>query len=187
MRSLLIVLILCGTWPAAALAARWTIQPDTVVQVDADWRGQTVTVHFPSYAGRVDFDEKNLGSATATISIATGDATAGLAVVDQILRSGDFLAAKQFPQITFYLDRLTQTSASTADVAGRVTLRGVTRPVQFKATVIRYGPDPADPSQFLAGFDVTGAIDRTEFGSTGGLPDIAARLGLHMRLMMERE
>ena len=75
--------------------------------------------------------------------------------------------------MTFRLDRLTPTSKQTAEVAGRLTLRGVTRPIAFEARVIRFGPAADDPDRFEAGFDLAGAIDRTAFGSTGGLPEVA--------------
>ena len=38
-----------------------------------------------------------------------------------------------------------------------------------------------------AGFDLTGRIDRTDFGSTGGLPEVAAVLPVHIRLLMHSE
>jgi polyisoprenoid-binding protein YceI len=63
-----------------------------------------------------------------------------------------------------------------------MTLRGVTRPVVFKATVFRYGPASDDPTRFEAGFDIAGVIDRTEFGSTGGLPEVPASLPVRIRL-----
>lgn len=88
--------------------------------------------------------------------------------------------------IDFRLTGLRQTSKQTADLTGEMTLRGVTRPVAFAAQVIRYGP-AADPSRFEAGFDLTGRIDRTDFGSTGGLPEVAAVLPVHIRLLMHSE
>lgn len=170
--------------PWSSMAAPWQIEADTVVQVDADWHGKTVTVRFPTVAGNVDFDERDLSAARAVVAVATGNATTGVGVVDQVVKGGDFLDARDFPQITFHLDKLTQTSKSTADVLGRITMRGVTRPVLFKATVIRYGADPGAPDRFAAGFDIRGSIDRTEFGSTGGLPDVDADLGVRIRLML---
>ena len=151
---------------------------------DVDWEGKTVQVRFPTLTGDVDFDEKHPERTRATISVAAAAATTGVGVVDALVRSRDYLGADQYPTITFQLDKLTQTSKSTADVAGRMTLRGVTRPVSFKATVLRYGPATDDPGRFEAGFDLTGSIDRTAFGSTGGLPEVAAVLPVQIRLLM---
>ena len=53
--------------------------------------------------------------------------------------------------------------------------------------MIRYGPAQDDPDRFEAGFDLTGSIDRTAFGSTGGLPQVAAVLPVRIRLVMHSD
>jgi len=181
LKSLILILALL---PLPAFAAVWRLDPDTSVTADVEWEGRTVQVRFPTLSGEIDFDEKNPEQARASISVAAGDATTGVAVVDSLVRSRDYLGVDEFPTITFQLDKLTQTSKSAADVTGRITLRGVTKPVSFKATVIAYGPAKDDPGRFEAGFDITGSIDRTEFGSTGGLPNVSAILPMHIRLLM---
>jgi polyisoprenoid-binding protein YceI len=181
LRHLLIGLL---ALPLPAAAAPWKLAPETTVSVDVAWEGRNVTVHFPQLDGQIDFDQAHPETAKATISVATGVATTGVAVVDQLVRSRDYLDAADYPTIGFHLDKLTQTSKQTADVAGRITLRGVTKPVAFKATVTRYGPAADDPKRFEAGFDLTGSIDRTEFGSNGGLPEVAAVLPVRIRLVM---
>ena len=47
-----------------------------------------------------------------------------------------------------------------------------------------YGPAKDDPDRFEAGFDLSGSVDRTAFGSTGGVPEVAAVLPVHIRLLM---
>jgi polyisoprenoid-binding protein YceI len=179
-RLVLLLLLL----PGLARAAPWQLDPETSVTVDVAWEGRTVQVRFPTLSGQIDFDADHPDRARATITVASADATTGVAVVDNLVRSRDYLGAAQYPQITFRLDRLTQTSKGTAEVDGRITLRGITRPLGFHAEVFRYGPAPDDPARFEAGFDLSGQIDRTAFGSTGGLPDVAAVLPVHIRLLM---
>jgi polyisoprenoid-binding protein YceI len=181
LRSLLLVLALL---PLPATAAAWKLDPSTSVVTEVVWEGRTVEVRFPTLSGAIDFDRDHPERARASISVAAGDATTGVAVVDSLIRSRDYLAAAQFPTITFRLDKLTQTSKSTAEVAGRMTLRGVTRPVTFHARVFAYGPARDEPGRFEAGFDLSGAVDRTDFGSTGGLPEVAAILPVRIRLLM---
>lgn len=171
---------------AAASAAEWRIDPRTRVAVDVPWSGGVAEVRFPDLAGTVAFDEARPEAARARIAVSARTATTGLAPVDALLRSRDYLDAAAHPQVVFDLDRLVRTSSSTADVFGRITLRGVTREVAFEARVIRYGPGE-DGRGFEAGFDIEGAIDRTEFGSRGGLPDIGAVLPVRVRLVMVRD
>jgi polyisoprenoid-binding protein YceI len=182
-----LLLLLAALLPLPAAAAAWKLDPATTVTADVGWQGKTVQVRFPTLSGTIDFDQDRPESARANISVAAGDATTGVAVVDALVRSRDYLGADAYPTITFQLDKLTQTSKSTADITGRITLRGVTKPVSFRAKVIAYGPAQDDPSRFEAGFDLTGEIDRTAFGSTGGIPEVSAQLPVQIRLLMTSE
>jgi polyisoprenoid-binding protein YceI len=179
----LLILIL-ALLPLPAFAAAWNLDPGTTVTADVGWEGRIVQVRFPSLSGDIDFDEGHPDRARATISVAARAATTGVAVVDALLRSRDYLGVEQYPTITFQLDKLSQTSKTTADVRGRITLRGVTRPVSFKAQVFAYGPAKDDPERFEAGFNLSGQIDRTDFGSNGGLPEVSAVLPVRIRLLM---
>lgn len=171
--------------PTVAAAAPWVLDPDSRVTVSVPWHGSTVTVQFPAPSGDIDFDPAHPDHTRASLSVAADKATTGLAPIDALIRSEDYLDAKAHPQITFVLDKLTQTSKQTATVTGKMTMRGVTRPMTLDATVIRYGPADDDRAKFTAGFDLTATVDRTTFGSTGGLPDVPANLGVRIRLLME--
>ena len=184
LKQLLLALTALALQPDFAAAAAWKLDPSTAVVADVGWHGQVVKVRFPTLSGQIDFDQNHPETADANISVATGDATTGVAVVDALVRSADYLGSATYPQITFKLQKLTQTSKSTADVTGQITMRGVTKPVTFKATVFRFGPDADDPKRFEAGFDLTGSVDRTAFGSTGGLPDVSAVLPIEIHLLM---
>jgi polyisoprenoid-binding protein YceI len=170
--------------PLPALAAEWRVDPRTRVTVDVAWRGALVTVAFPDIEGDVTFDERRPERARAEIRVGTARATAGFGLVDALLRGEGYLDAARYPLIAFHLDQLVPTSRSTARIDGRISLRGLTRPAVFTAQVFRYGPAPDDPARFEAGFDVRGEIDRTQFGSTAGLPDVPAILPVHVRLIL---
>jgi polyisoprenoid-binding protein YceI len=182
LRAVFCLALALGAPPAQAAA--WRLDPETQVVVDVPWRGSDVAVRFPDLRGEVTFDETAPETARARIEASAAGAETGVGVVNALIRSPGYLDAEAFPVIAFQLDRLRRLSKSTARVEGRLTLRGVTRPLALDAEVFRYGPDPADPGRFQAGFDLTGSIDRTEFGSTGGLPEVPARLDLRIRLVM---
>lgn len=170
--------------PGPGTAATWTLDPATTVAASIAWEGKPIAVRFPGLSGDVDFDANDLGTARATLSVPAGKATTGNPIVDTMMRSGDYLDASAHPTITFDLERLTKTSKDTADVAGTVTLRGVTRPVRLKAKVLAFGPTREDPALMKADFAISGAIDRRDFGSTAGVPDVSAVLPLDIRLVL---
>lgn len=173
--------------PGQCLARPWVIAPQSTITADVTWQGLNVPVHFPSFAGNIDFDERKIQDTRAAIAVATVDATTGLPSADALLRGPGYLDSKSFPRITFRLDKLTQTSKSTADVQGMITLRGVSAPLLFHATVFRYGPAPDNPARFEAGFDLSGKIDRTMFGSTGGLPALGAVMPIRIHLLIRSQ
>lgn len=173
--------------PCVAAAAPWKLDPATEVSVDVPWRGSDVLVRFSGLQGQVDFDEKSPEAAKARISVAAGSAETGVGVVNALVKSAGYLDAAEFPTISFQLDKLTRLSKNEAKVDGRLTLRGVTKPVTFDAKVFRYGPAKDDPDKFEAGFDIRGKIDRTQFGSTGGVPEVPADLDLRIRLLMSSQ
>ncbi len=173
--------------PVAALpavAAPWYLSPETSIQVDVKYVDSLVKIRFPTLSGAIEFDERHPERAAAKIKVATADLETGLGLINNLAESRQFLDASGHPTIDFTLDRLEQTSKSTADIHGSITLVGVTRPITFKATVFRYGPSQDDPSLIEAGFNLEGAVDRTDFGITAGQPDIANTLPIHIHLLM---
>jgi polyisoprenoid-binding protein YceI len=169
---------------APGAAEPWRIESGTRLEVDVAWGGAKVVVRFPDLAGEVDFDPDRPDLARALIVARAAAATTGLPPADALLRGPGYLDARRFPSVEFRLDRLVQTSRSTADVFGRLTLRGVTREVRFEARALRYGPVSGEPDRFEAGFDIRGRIDRTEYGSTAGLPEVPAVMPVRVRLLM---
>lgn len=180
-----VLLTLLALLPGAGQAAEWFIdRSETEVEVSVRWIDSVVKVRFAEVEGTVSFDERRPETAAARIAVDARRPQTGLGIVDDLVRSRQFLNAAAHPSIGFTLDRLVRTSSSTADIFGSITLTGVTRPIGFKARVFRYGPSRSDPSLVEAGFDLTGEIDRTEFGITAGLPDIAAVLPVRIRLLL---
>lgn len=182
MRAWLACLLLSLPLPAAAES--WRLDPGTTVSVSVPWRGKAIEVRFPEVAGTIEFDHEAPETARATITANTERATTGVGVVDVFVRSEGYLDAAGFPEITFQLDRLRRLSKSSAEVLGRLTLRGQTRPVSFTATVFHFGADPAVPGRFIAGFDIAGSVDRADFGSTAGAPEIGTMLPVAIHLLI---
>ncbi len=185
MLRLLFLIVTLGA--GAGHGAAWSMLPETEVEVDVPWRGLTVVMRFPDVAGTIEFDERRPETAHARIAVATTTVRTGLPPADRLAKSADFLAAEEFPSIGFTLERLEQTSRSTADIFGQIAFRGVTRPIEFKATVFRYGAAEDDPERFEAGFRLEGSIDRTKFGSVGALREVPAVLPIRIDLFIKSD
>ncbi len=86
---------------------------------------------------------------------------------DGHLRTGDFFAAEEHPELTFV-----STGARVVDgdfkVDGELTMRGVTKPVTFDFEFGGFGEDPY--GNYKAGFTATSVVKREDFGLTWNAP-----------------
>jgi polyisoprenoid-binding protein YceI len=76
------------------------------------------------------------------------------------------------------------TGTDTAEITGQLTIRDVTREIVLQAVLNRLGPSPLFPDITVAGFAVTGQIDRTLWGMTFGAPAIGAVIPIRIDLEM---
>ena len=123
---------------------------------------------FNKVDGRYQLDEDNPETGWAEVTIETGSVDTGDEPLDAILRSGDFFAAREHPQIRFRGDRIERTGERTAKLWGELTLRGITRPIALDVTFNRKGVHPVlgPLGPMVSGFSARTTIDRQQFGMT---------------------
>ena len=86
---------------------------------------------------------------------------------DGHLRTGDFFAAEEFPQLTFVSTGAREDGGDFL-VDGDLTLRGVTKLVTFKLEFGGFGEDAY--GNYKAGFTATTVIKREDFGLSWNAP-----------------
>lgn len=143
-----------------------------------------VSGQFREFDAQIDFDPKAVEDTRVRFVIDAASIDTNWRQRDEALRGADFFDVARYPQIVFESTAVTPTGANRARVEGRVTLRGVTREVAFDAVLNKIGPSPFDPDLTVAGFTVTGEIDRTEFDMGFGAPDIGGEVVLRVDLEM---
>ena len=80
------------------------------------------------------------------------------------MKSADFFDVANFPKISFKSTEVTKKSDNTYTIAGDLTVRDITRTVHLTAD---FGGVATDPyGNVKAGFEITGAINRKDFGLT---------------------
>jgi polyisoprenoid-binding protein YceI len=133
----------------------------------------TVRGTFREFDGTLEAAEDPSESrAYGTVNVASIDT--GQPDRDAHLRSPDFFDAERYPQIRFESTRIEPVGGALWKVIGDLTIKDVTREVQFDGTVQGAGEDPWGNER--VGVAVRGTIDRTEFGLTWQQP--LARGGL---------
>ncbi|MGX1096590.1 YceI family protein [Amorphus sp. MBR-141] len=162
--------------PVAAFAD-WQIDPShTAVVFEVEHFGYSeVTGVFPTVEATIDsFDPEDLDTAKFSVTLDATAITTFWGPRDEHIKSPDFLDVANFPEITFVSTAVKTTGDGTADVTGDLTIKDVTKPVTFKATVNKIGESPVMPGTQVAGFTLTGEIDRTEFGVDTYAPAVGA-------------
>jgi len=144
---------------------------------------------FSTYVGQfghtdatLTLDPKNLGAATLGVTVDAASLGTLNPALDNQVKSKNFLDVAQFATATFHATKITRTSERTADIAGDLTLHGVTRPIVVQALFNQAGRNPVDPTYRL-GFAGTAKLMRSDFGMTYLLPT----LGDEVTLTIEAE
>jgi polyisoprenoid-binding protein YceI len=162
--------------PLPALA--WTVDPShTSVTFTVNHLGfSDVTGVFRDWDADVTFDPDDLAATAVTFTIDAASVDTLWPARDEHIRAADFLDVANHPEIVFVSTGVETTGDTSAVMTGDLTIRGVTQPVSFDATLNNLGPNPFNPSQQIAGFTITGEIDRSAFGIDFGAPAIGAVL-----------
>jgi polyisoprenoid-binding protein YceI len=120
----------------ATTPATWTIDPThTDVAFSVRHMGlSTVRGRFEQVAGTVETGADGVPTAVR-IEIQTASINTGTKDRDAHLRSGDFFDAEANPTITFVSTRVTNLGGERYEVAGDLTMHGVTKPVVLDAEI----------------------------------------------------
>ena len=122
-------------------------------------------------------DPKAPAAAAVDVTIDTNSLGTLNAALDTHLKSKDFLDVATFPTATFKSTKVTLTGEKTADIAGDLTLHGVTKPVVLHATFMQGGTNPID-KKYELGFSGSAEIIRSEFGIKAYVPNISDKVTL---------
>src|SRR5471032_3624812 len=106
-----------------------------------------ITGTFKDLDGKFSFDAAKPEDAKIEVNVRTASVFTNHAERDKHIASKDFLDVAKFADAKFVSTKVTPTGKNadgkvTADVAGDLTLLGVTKPVVVKATFLGEGKDP---------------------------------------------
>ena len=106
-----------------------------------------------------DFSDAKISFEADINSISTGNEKR-----DTHLKSDDFFSAEQFPKLSFTSTSFTHKGGSDYVLNGDLTIKGNTKPVSLN---VEFGGRMTDfYGQDKAGFEISGKINRSEFGLT---------------------
>ncbi len=148
-----------------AVKTTWKIDP-THSEVQFKIRHlviSTVTGQFSEFEGSLESESSDFSDATFHFSAKVASISTNNTDRDTHLRSADFFDAENHPELQFHSTRV-EKSGDDYTIHGDMTIKGVTHPLTLKAELGGVADDPY--GQTKAGFEITGKINRKDFGLT---------------------
>ena len=117
----------------------------------------TVKGHFEKFDAQVEAEKEDFSDAQVKVDIDTASIKTKNTDRDQHLQSADFFNAAEYPKMTFR-----STSFDGSKLKGELSIRDVTKEVELD---VDWNGTAVDPyGQTKAGFEITGKINRKDFG-----------------------
>ncbi|MEO8416303.1 MAG: YceI family protein [Ginsengibacter sp.] len=124
----------------------------------------TITGSFKKFEGSVESEKDDFSDAKIQFSAEVASVETNNDQRDGHLKSGDFFDAEKYPKISFVSTGVEKKSGDEYILKGNLTMRDVTNPVELK---VEYGGTTQDSyGQTKAGFEITGKVNRQEYGLT---------------------
>ncbi|MBG9375141.1 YceI family protein [Panacibacter sp. DH6] len=121
-----------------------------------------VTGTFAKFDATLTADKEDFTDAKVTFEADIDSISTNNEQRDGHLKGDDFFNAEQFPKMTFESTAISKKNDEEYELDGNLTIRDITKPVKLD---VAYGGTMTDPwGQTKAGFEITGKINRKEFG-----------------------
>jgi polyisoprenoid-binding protein YceI len=124
----------------------------------------TVSGFFKSFEGSVEAENEDFDDANIEFSIDINSIDTNQTQRDEHLKSAEFFDAAKYPHIKFKSTSFKKIGDDEYELRGNLTIKDQTKPVSLN---VEFGGAAADfYGNTKAGFEITGKINRKEFGLT---------------------
>lgn len=124
----------------------------------------TVSGKFTSFEAKLEGEPEDFKNAKISFAADVDSIHTGNEQRDGHLKSADFFDAANYSKLTFTSTKIEQKDGSEYKVTGDLTIKDVTKPVTLK---VEFGGIQNNLyGQTVAGFEITGKINRQDFGLT---------------------
>ena len=91
---------------------------------------------FSKFSGRIEIDREHPENSSVTAQIAVRGIDTRIKARDDHLRSAEFFNVEKFPYITFKSRSVKRTGPQSGDIAGDLTMHGVTKPITLHVKLL---------------------------------------------------
>ncbi|MFI5264180.1 MAG: YceI family protein [Candidatus Kapaibacterium sp.] len=146
--------------------ATWTIDP---IHSEVKFKVKhlvvsTVTGNFNTFSGKLEAEKKDFSDAKISFEADVDSINTHNEQRDGHLKSADFFLATEHPKLTFVSKSIEKKNNQDYVVTGDLSIRGISKEVKldvaYNGTILGFGNQP------VAGFEITGKVNRKDFGMT---------------------
>jgi polyisoprenoid-binding protein YceI len=141
---------------------------------------------FKDFSGTINFDDRDVTKSSVEFSAEVASVDTEVEARDKHLRTADFFDAEKYPKMTFKSTGVERKGKDAYVLRGDLTIKGVTKPVEFPFTLTGAVKDPWGNTRF--GVEAQAKINRRDFqinyGSAfaGGGLDVGNEVTIKLRL-----
>jgi polyisoprenoid-binding protein YceI len=135
--------------------------------------------------GEFVFDAEKGELGLVRVVVATASVDTHHDARDRHLRSGDFLASDEHPEMVFTATGAERTGERTFRVTGELALLGAKRPLTLEARWNKIAPYPIAPRDEVIGVSARGRLARNDFGMSYGVAN--GLVGDEVEILIELE
>lgn len=152
-------------------APKWDIDKDhTTVGFTVKHFFTPIAGDFMDVQGTLRFDPENLEGSAFDVTIPVASINTRNAKRDKHLQSGDFFDAKKWPAMRFVSESINKTGDNTYTVQGKLTIRDVTRDVEFPMELLGIGDVKMNliGKTTVASLHIKHQLNRNDYGVGAG-------------------
>ncbi len=174
--------------PTAVQSGSYVVEPNhTQVEFSVLHMGFThYEGRLTNVSGTLDLSAKTPDKSALEVTVPVATVSTTSSKLDDELKSKDWLDAASFPTMTFKSKSVALAGKGEAKVMGDLTIHGVTKPVTLLAHFVGSGVNPLN-KKYTVGFDISGDIQRSDFGVKTYVPLISDKVHLTINGAFEQK
>lgn len=138
-----------------------------------------------SVNGELNLDADDLSASTVAIAIAVDSIRSNIGYFDDELASAKFFNAGRYPHIAFVGESLEMQDDTRGTLRGRVSIRGIERPLALEVTINGAKPHPFTGTPVI-GVSAKGSLERSDFGLDRFIPAVSDQVDLVIEMEFAR-
>ena len=180
-RLFLATALALASFGASAEAVTYDIDPSHTV-VLATWNHvgySNPSANFGGATGTITYDAQAPENSSVKVTLPLSGLDSFVAKLDEHLRGSDFFDAAKFPEATFASTSVRAVGENRFEVAGTLTIKGISKPVVLDVVLNKAGPHPMGNVPTI-GFDATATVKRSDFDLAMGVPMVSDEVSLRI-------